>query len=65
MKYQTKVKWYTLPEVDGPVKPVNGEKLERPAPSWSCGFTHFVFKDGKVGGFCGIEYFERNAKVIS
>ena len=65
MKYQTRVKWYTLPERDQPVKPVNGEKWKPAHPSWSAGFTHMIHKDGTPAGFCGQEWFEENAELVT
>jgi hypothetical protein len=32
--------------------------------SWSHGFTHFKLEDGTYAGFCGVNYFEENAKPI-
>lgn len=32
--------------------------------SWSHGFTHLKLEDGTYVGFCGVDHFERNAKMI-
>lgn len=46
------------------VKPYNGEE-EGIGPSWSHGFTHLKDENGNRNGFCGIIYFEKNAKEVS
>lgn len=64
---------FNLKRKDGWIKviPFNGE-TERflfkgvmvNQMSWSAGFTHYKFEDGTYAGFCGINYFEENAKKL-
>lgn len=49
------------------VKPINGETSERmPAPcvSWSHGLTHWYNVYTDTIGWCGVTWFEKNAKPI-
>lgn len=53
-----------IPDGIIPVKPINGEKLDPPHPSWSIGMTHMMDANGNPAGVCGIYWFEDNAVEV-
>ena len=69
MKYEHVRTWFNL-KVGGKkctVRPYNAETTRKHQQQlgWSAGFTHYEIRETGTTGFCGVEFFEQNARPLT